>query len=181
MKDDFDSCFSFHKSWARSETQRPKEVTWAVRTAVIYGKERTLPRLTAWYGTKAYRYSGVVNTPSPMPDWLELLRENVQHVTGAVFNSALLNLYRDGNDSVAWHSDDEPELGKEPTIASVSFGATRRFSIVHKGHGGKWNIDLEDGDLLVMKGRSQLDYLHCLRKTKKAVEPRINITFRYVR
>lgn len=172
--------FELYRCWAHG-IGTPGFVIWEQPTMKMYGREIKVPRMTAWYGTKAYKYSGIINAPAPMPEWLELLRMNVQHrTTDTVYNSALLNLYRDGSDSVSWHADDEPELGKNPTIASLSFGATRRFAVKHRTTGARWDMDLRDGDLLIMRGRSQLDYVHSVPKTTKAVGPRVNITFRYI-
>ncbi|MFM7126496.1 MAG: alpha-ketoglutarate-dependent dioxygenase AlkB family protein, partial [Actinomycetota bacterium] len=100
--------------------------------------------------------------------------------TGQVFNSVLVNLYRDGNDSMGWHADDEPELGPEPVIASVSLGRTRRFRLRHRETRDIVEIDLESGSLLVMSGLSQARWMHAVPKSKRIVEPRINLTFRWV-
>lgn len=157
------------------------------REVRMFGKVRPVPRLVAWYGASSYSYSGQTHPAAEMPGWLESLRLELEDACGARFNSVLANYYRDGRDSVAWHADDEPELGKQPTIASVSLGAARRFGIrsrTPKGTGaGSWDIQwltLEHGDLLVMSGDSQRDYMHCLPKTPAAVGPRLNLTFRFV-
>ena len=112
---------------------------------------------------------------------LSAIRELVSSSAQVSFNSVLLNLYRDGSDSVSWHSDDEEELGAEPTIASMSLGATRRFRLRERRTRESLGLDLADGSLLLMSGASQRDWEHCLTKTKRAVGPRINLTFRVVR
>lgn len=158
-----------------------RTIDWEHPTVRLFGIARRVPRMTAWFGEATYTYSGVVNQPQPMPGWLDAMRENLQEVTGARFNSVLLNRYRDGADSVAWHSDDEPELGPEPTIASVSFGGRRRFSVRRRtDRAERADVYLEDGDLLVMSGRSQADWEHCLPKTAIMCNQRVNATFRWV-
>jgi alkylated DNA repair dioxygenase AlkB len=114
-----------------------------------------------------------------MPVWLDSMRLAVEHHTGARYNSVLANYYRTGADSVAWHADDEPELGSEPTIASLSFGSSRRFAIKSRADNSVMACFLDHGDLLVMSGRSQADYLHSITKTARSVSPRLNLTFRW--
>lgn len=152
-------------------------------TIRVYGRECRTPRLVAWYGEAGYSYSGQTHPPLAMPPWLEALRNSVESVTRVRFNSVLANYYRDGRDSVAWHADDEPELGSEPMIASVSLGASREFAIKPRARADarRWRVMLDHGDLLLMRGRSQLDYLHALPKTSKPVGPRLNLTFRQSR
>jgi alkylated DNA repair dioxygenase AlkB len=115
-----------------------------------------------------------------MTDLLDEFRLKCESVAGASFNSVLVNLYRDGNDSVSWHSDNEAINGREPTIASVSLGATRRFDLRHRETKQTVRVDLEGGSLLVMSGLSQICWVHQIAKTKTAVGPRINLTFRLV-
>ena len=149
---------------------------------VIFGKVTPLPRLTAWYGDEGagYEYSGIRNEPLEWTAELARLRDEAGEAAGVSFNSVLLNLYRDGSDSVSWHSDDEPELGQDPTIASVSLGATRRFKLRHKATRETVVRDLEDGSLLLMSGNSQRLWEHCITKTRRPVGKRINLTFRVV-
>lgn len=160
-------------------------VPWVQPTVRIFGSERPTPRLTCWYG-REYAYSGSVNAPAPMPAWVREIADAAEvaagaFVYGARFNSVLLNYYRDGRDSVAWHADDEPELGDEPIIASLSLGAPRRFSIRRRtNHSERSDVDLGGGDLLVMHAESQRDYLHSVPKTAREVGPRINLTFRWI-
>ena len=153
----------------------------------MMGKRIPLPRLTAWVGEGAYEYSGIENNPD---SWgtratvlrIEVLRTlNIDLELGVDVNSMLANLYRDGSDSVSWHSDDEPELGDAPLIASVSLGATRRFKLRNKTTNEKIDLDLTGGSLLLMGGDIQQHWEHCVPKTKKHVEPRLNLTFRNVK
>ena len=159
-----------------------KSVAWTQGEIVIFGKVTPLPRLTAWYGDEGagYEYSGIRNEPLEWTGELARLRDEVGEAAGVSFNSVLLNLYRDGSDSVSWHSDDEPELGQDPTIASVSLGATRRFKLRHKATRETVVRDLEDGSLLLMSGNSQRLWEHCITKTRRPVGKRINLTFRVV-
>ena len=142
-----------------------------------------MPRLTAWYGEPGavYTYSGLRNTPEPWTPELAEIRSDLERATGLAFNSVLLNRYRDGRDSVSWHADDEPELGPEPAIASVSFGAVRSFvlrSKVHRKREG--SVMLEHGSLLIMKGRSQALLEHALPKDARVTDERVNLTFRQI-
>ena len=137
------------------------------------------PRLTAWMGDHAYRYSGLTNEPQPWPPALATLRDRLSEELGAPFNSCLANLYRDGSDSMGYHADDEPELGPQPVIASISLGARRRFALRHRTSRQRWTWELGEGDLLVMSGESQRDYLHAVPKTARPVGPRMNLTFRH--
>ncbi len=133
-------------------------IHWKQKTIQIFGKEMPIPRLTAWYGDagKSYIYSGIEHHPEPWNTTLELIKLKIEEIAKVHFNSVLLNLYRDGKDSVSWHSDDEPELGKNPIIGSVSFGGTRCFSLRHKQFKNhKIDVDLTNGSLLLMKGETQ--------------------------
>jgi len=157
------------------------EVDWRQDTARIVGREVPLPRLTAWYGDAGYRYSGIDNPPQP---WLPLLAElkaRAEDLACTTFNSVLANLYRDGRDSMGWHSDDEPSLGRNPVIASLSFGAVRRFRLKHKREPMSLTLDLEPGSCLVMAGALQHHWRHALPKTRKPVGPRVNLTFRLIK
>jgi alkylated DNA repair dioxygenase AlkB len=156
-------------------------MTWDQPTIRIFGRECKIPRLTRWFGEAGYTYSGAANAPAPMPAWLDKIRRGVEAKTGARFNSALVNYYRDGRDSVAWHADDEKELGARPTIASLSLGASRTFYIrLAADNAAKWRVELADGDLLIMRDEAQSDYQHSVPKTAAPVGPRINITFRWI-
>lgn len=165
-----------------------RKVKWQQQSIKIFGKSVVSPRLSAWYGDQRaiYRYSGTVNMPMPWIDELLEIGDLVAAYTEQSFNSVLLNLYRNGNDSMGRHSDDEPELGISPTIASVSLGATRRFILHpnsdHRQSASKASIkvELKHGSLLVMFGMSQQNWKHSLPKTKRVTEPRINLTYRWV-
>ena len=159
------------------------EVPWQQRSVRLFGNEVPQPRLVAWYGDpgKRYAYSGVELEPLPWSEAILALRERCERVAGRAFNSVLLNLYRDGDDSVAWHSDDEPELGEQPVIASLSLGAERRFDLRHRETGQTIRTRLPVGSLVVMSGDCQRDWSHQIAKTKKVRRPRINLTFRSVR
>lgn len=159
-------------------------VQWEQHTVRIAGRRLACPRLSAWYGDPGarYAYSGLALEPSPWPAPVARLRELVESRIDAPFDSVLLNLYRDGADSMGWHSDDEPELGPTPLIASVSLGATRRFVLRHRRRRdvAAVEIALAPGSLLVMSGPTQRAWRHALPKTRRPVGPRINLTFRQV-
>jgi alkylated DNA repair dioxygenase AlkB len=143
------------------------------------------PRLTSFHGDPGcrYTYSGIEYLPAPWTRSLLAIRARVRAVTGYAFNSMLANCYRDGRDSVGFHADDEPELGPrrdDIAIASVSLGAARRFVLRHRRSGQRRSYELGYGALLVMSGRTQLDWVHALPKTRRPVGPRINLTFRVI-
>jgi alkylated DNA repair dioxygenase AlkB len=156
---------------------------WKQDKIRFYGKLIDLPRLTAWYGDidKAYKYSGIPMNPLPWTESLLEIKTRIESVAKIRFSSVLLNQYRDGKDGVAWHCDDEPELGVNPTIGSVSFGSTRAFklrsltdkSIIEK-------IDLSHGSFLLMRGETQHKWEHEIPKTAKPTKTRINLTFRVI-
>ncbi len=154
------------------------EIDWRQETAMLFGRRIPLPRLTAWYGDTGYAYSGIRHPPAPWPPRLEAIKAMVEEIAHARFNSVLLNLYRDGRDSMGWHSDDETVLGPEPLIASLSLGAARRFQFRHRRTGETVSFDLPHGACLVMKGRCQANWRHQIPKTRRPVTARINLTFR---
>jgi alkylated DNA repair dioxygenase AlkB len=154
------------------------EIAWRQEVAMIMGRKVPIPRLTAWHGEAGYVYSGIAMQPAPWTPALLELKACSEHHAGQGFNSALLNLYRDGRDSVAWHADNEPGLGRDPVIASLSLGATRRFHLKHRRSGERLSLDLGHGSCLIMAGSTQHHWLHQLPKTARAVGPRINLTFR---
>jgi alkylated DNA repair dioxygenase AlkB len=168
----------------RGFTQLLQETPWRQETAHLFQRSIPIPRLTAWYGDrgKTYAYSGIEMQPEPWTTTLLELKTAIETVVSASFNSVLLNLYRTGQDSVGWHSDDEPELGRNPIIASVSLGATRRFSLKHKRRKdlNPVHLDLSHGSLLLMQGPTQHNWVHQVPKTTKPIEPRINLTFRTI-
>ena len=156
------------------------ETPWEARNIVLFGKEVPQPRLACWYGDLAYSYSGITLDPRPMTPTLLEIKQRCEQAASARFNSVLVNLYRDGQDSMGLHADDEPELGVEPIIASVSFGGERNFRLRHRQSKDLQQISLATGSLLVMSGLSQECWMHDVPKTKKFVAPRINLTFRYI-
>ena len=158
------------------------ETVWEKPEMVMFGKKYSQAGLSTWYTDTEipYVYSGITRQPHPMTVALSNILRLCEDATSASFNSVLVNLYRDGHDSVSWHSDNEEINGSEPVIASVSLGATRRFDLRHKETGETVRVDLEDGSLLVMSGLSQHCWVHQIAKTKSKVGPRINLTFRQV-
>jgi len=156
------------------------ETAWREETVVVYGKRHLQPRLSAWHGEKAYRYSGLSLSPLPFTPLLDTIRQAAEAATGRRYNSVLLNYYRDGRDSMGMHSDDEPELGLQPAIASVSFGATRPFILRHKATKETMKLPLTDGSLLFMAGPMQANWMHGINKTTKPVGARVNLTFRKI-
>lgn len=159
------------------------EVPWEQHPIKMYGKVLMTPRLTAWYGDpqSGYAYSGTKFDPLPWSKSLATLRKKVEDFTGFNFNSVLLNYYRDGNDSVAWHSDNEKELGAFPIIASLSLGQAREFQFRSKAdHRQKYSLQLGNGSLLLMQGNLQKDWEHRIPKSTSNMQPRINLTFRVI-
>jgi len=159
------------------------EIKWRQDKIKLYGKEVNLPRQTAWYGDrgKSYTFSGIHLDPEPWTLRLLQIKEQIERVAKVSFNSVLLNLYRDGNDGISWHTDAEPELGKNPVIASVSLGGARRFMFRHKQNKDlKAEVELTHGSFLLMAGATQHFWQHQIPKTSKPVEPRINLTFRVI-
>ena len=166
------------------------EIDWQSEEIVIFGAKRRVPRLIAWHGDPdaSYVYSGVGHEPRPWTPTLERIRQRIadrlalsDSPLAAAFNSVLLNLYRDGRDGMGWHADDEPELGIEPVIASVSLGAVRRFVLRHRRRRDrKIDLALPAGSLLVMYGATQRCWVHALPKTMRPVGERINLTFRRI-
>ncbi|MGL5096457.1 MAG: alpha-ketoglutarate-dependent dioxygenase AlkB family protein, partial [Planctomycetia bacterium] len=158
-------------------------IAWKAESMMMFGKPVAAPRLSAWYGDPgaAYRYSGVTFQPTPWTEVLRRVKQRIEEPCGVVFNSVLANLYRDGRDGMGWHSDDERELGPEPVIGSVSFGAAREFQFQHKKD--KWlraAVALTNGCLLRMAGLTQTHWKHRIPKTTAPLPPRINLTFRTI-
>lgn len=154
---------------------------WEQRSIVIYGKEIQQPRLIAWYSDYSYTYSGLRLESRPLTPRLFQLKELMTDLCGSSFNGVLLNLYPDGQSSIGMHADDEPEFGPNPTIASLSLGATRRFDFKAKdGSPEIISVVLESGSVLNMSGNTQQLYKHGVAKTKENVGPRINLTFRNI-
>lgn len=167
----------------RSFQELLEEVEWKHDEVMIFGKKMITARKTAWYGDKEfeYTYSKMTKKARLWIPQLLVLKQKVEQVTGLQFNSCLLNLYQSGEEGMSWHSDAEAELGKQPAIASVSLGARRKFVLKHKASAEKLELQLEPGSLLLMTGETQQHWLHRLPKTKKVMEPRINLTFRNIK
>ena len=158
-------------------------VQWRSEQVKVFGKVYDQPRLTALYADeeRSYTYAGLTLEAFSFTEKMERLKSDIEDITRHRFNSCLFNLYRNEKDSNGWHADDEPELGSQPVIASLSLGATRRFHIKHKRDKTlKRTIDLTHGSLLLMAGASQKDFKHQLPKTQSPKAPRINLTFRYI-
>ncbi len=158
-------------------------IKWKQEPIKMFGKSIMQPRLTALYGNEgvSYGYSGIRMPATNWTDSLLLIKNRVEHLTRCSFNVALLNRYRDHNDSMGWHRDNEKELGRQPVIASVSFGAGRAFQIrPYKSKATPVTLQLDNGSLLLMKGDMQTNWEHQLPKTRLVSSTRVNITFRNV-
>ena len=160
------------------------ETPWRHEDVKVWGKTFRQPRLVAWYGDPghAYRYSGISLNPLPWTDRIADIRARVEALVQTKFNSVLLNYYRDQNDSMGMHSDDEKELGPRPTIASISLGAERSFLLKSKVHPGAKlvKLPLASGSFLLMKGETQKNYKHGIGKESRSLGPRVNLTFRVI-
>jgi alkylated DNA repair dioxygenase AlkB len=182
MSHEVPGCVDYYPGWVAHPDRLlgvlQDQIAWEQHTLTLYGRTTLTPRLTAWMGDGVYRYSGIVNEPAPWPEALASLGGRLRQELGMDFNSCLANLYRDGTDSMGYHSDNEPELGPRPTIASVSLGDRRRFVLRQRTTGARWSWDLGQGDLLVMRDESQSHYAHAVPKTSHPVGPRMNLTFR---
>lgn len=184
-----DAEVSWHRHWlprdAADTLQRTlrDDVPWEVHRIRMFGRQVDSPRLSCWMGDPAarYRYSGTEFVPQPWHPALLPLRDQLSAFCGHAFNSVLLNRYRDGDDGMGWHSDNEPELGPAPVIASVSLGAPRRFLLRRRDdHAKKAEVLLDHGDLLVMGGQTQRHYQHSLPKSARPLAERLNLTFRWI-
>ncbi|TAF67545.1 MAG: alpha-ketoglutarate-dependent dioxygenase AlkB [Cytophagales bacterium] len=161
--------------------QIKEETLWQQDDITLFGKTMKIPRLQAWYGDsdKSYIYSGITLKPQTWTPTLLSMKKKIETITHVNYTSVLINLYRNGEDSMGWHADDEPELGKNANIASISLGAIRKFRFRHKDdHAQKVAIHLENGSLLLMQGATQHYWQHELPKSKKIATARINLTFR---
>jgi alkylated DNA repair dioxygenase AlkB len=156
------------------------QTDWRTEYITLWGKRHAQPRLTAWHGEARYRYSGMTLEPQPFTPLQLLLKREVERVSGRRFNSVLLNYYRDQHDSMGFHSDDESELGAQPAIASLSFGAPRTFILKHKRLPQTLKLALGDGSLLLMAGATQANWRHGINKQRAACGPRLNLTFRNI-
>jgi alkylated DNA repair dioxygenase AlkB len=163
-----------------------RDVPWQQREIKMFGRALLEPRETAWIGDPqaVYTYSGRVNEPTPWPRKLADVRTRVVEHSSSELNCVLCNRYRDGHDSMGFHADAEPELGRNPVIASLSLGATRRFQLRHRKRAdaelAKLDLDLPSGSLLIMRGTTQQHYRHGVPKQPSIVSPRINLTFRRI-
>ncbi|WP_019038038.1 alpha-ketoglutarate-dependent dioxygenase AlkB family protein [Psychroflexus tropicus] len=159
-----------------------KHIAWQNDEALILGKRIVTKRKVAWYGDKPFEYTYSKLTKRALPWTKELLelKTTVESETGSNFNSCLLNLYHDGSEGMGWHSDDEKNLENNGAIASVSFGAERKFAFKHKTTKEKIEVRLEHSSVLIMTGKTQKYWLHRLPPTKKVMLPRINLTFRTI-
>jgi alkylated DNA repair dioxygenase AlkB len=160
------------------------EIAWRSEEVVMWGRKLPQPRLTAWYGDpgRSYDYSGLRLDPLPWTPLLLDIKTRVEETAGSTFNSVLLNYYRDHHDSIGFHSDDEPELGDRPIIASLSLGAERTFILKHKtlGRLGRVQLRLAAGSLLLMSGDTQRCWRHGILKESRTCGPRVNLTFRRI-
>lgn len=159
-----------------------QNLSWRQDSIKMYGKSVKIPRLQAWYGDPEakYTYSGLDMTPMPWNDALMNIKYDLEELCDTRFNSVLANFYRDGQDSMGWHADNEPELGEKPVIASVTLGQARDFDFRHNVTGEKVRFTLQNGSLLLMKGSTQRYWQHALPKRMRANCGRINLTFRNI-
>jgi len=174
------SFYSSNEADKLFETLRA-ETHWQQDDITIFGKTYQQPRLTALYGSsnQPYSYSNITMQPKLFTSTLSAIKTAIEKESKHLFNTVLLNLYRDGNDSNGWHSDNEKSLGKNPVIASVSFGEKRPFHFKHRHlKHERHKLNLDHGSLLIMKGEMQHYWLHQIAKTKKAIKERVNLTFR---
>ncbi|WP_185670497.1 alpha-ketoglutarate-dependent dioxygenase AlkB family protein [Chryseobacterium sp. POL2] len=182
----FDGCVLYYgKIFSTEETlefysKLLNDISWQHDEALIFGKLITTKRKVAWYGddTSPYTYSKRTKVAKQWTPELLEIKKNIEKISQESFNSCLLNLYHDGAEGMAWHSDAEREMKKNAAIASVSFGAERKFSFKHKTSGETVSLTLESGSLLIMKDETQQHWLHRLPPSKKIATPRINLTFR---
>lgn len=173
----------FNEDFTRDAFEFLRENTpWEQPEIVMFGKKHKQSCLSTWHSDVGinYMYSGVERMAHPLNEILSEIRRRCEVAANSKFNSVLVNLYRDGSAGMGWHADNEAINGREPTIASVSLGATRRFDLRHRETKQTVKVDLEDGSLLVMSGLSQQCWVHQIAKTAKPVGPRINLTFRLV-
>jgi len=163
-------------------TELQKSISWEQDVIRLFGKTFITQRRVAWFGDEPYeyKYSKIGRVAKPWTNSLRYIKEVVESNCDETFNSCLLNLYRDGNEGMGWHADNEKELKLNGTIASVSLGAERKFSFKHKVSQEVVDINLENGSALLMKGEIQQFWKHCLPKSKKISKPRVNLTFRNI-
>ena len=183
-----DTWLDFQLDWlSPSEAQRclaavRAEVTWAAREIVLYGKRIMQPRLVGWAGEVAYRYSGQTLEPRAFTDTVRALTDRVNAFAGTRFNHVLLNRYRDDRDNMGMHADDEPELGPDPVVATLSLGATRRMTLVPRRprDGERRALELPAGSLLIMRGACQRRFRHGIPREPRVTDERVSLTFRQI-
>ncbi|WP_342808318.1 alpha-ketoglutarate-dependent dioxygenase AlkB [Alteromonas sp. M12] len=158
------------------------KLAWQQDSIQIYGRTVAIPRLQAWYGDQeaTYQYSGLSMQPNPWVSELQQLKKTLEQVCETHFNSVLANWYRNGQDSMGWHADNEIELGRQPIIASLTLGQTRDFDFKHMQSGQKVRFPLHNGSLLIMAGNTQQFWQHSLPKRSQLMAGRINLTFRKI-
>jgi alkylated DNA repair dioxygenase AlkB len=185
---DADICYARHVDLGQPPESLLRQliatVPWRAETVVLWGKRYAQPRLIAWYGDDGarYTYSGIQLAPLPWTPALADLKQRIESIAGVTFNSVLLNYYRDGHDSMGFHSDDERELGPAPVIASISLGEQRTFILKHrmKRDVRPVRLSLASGSVLLMRGDTQKCWKHGVEKEKRVCAPRINLTFRRI-
>jgi len=183
-----DSAITFWPNWLSITdadnllSKSIESIDWRADIIRIVGKQIPIPRLQQWFGQPgtSYTYSNICMQAVSFPDWIDRLRLSVEEQTESTFNRALVNYYRDGLDSVDWHADDEPELGPEPVIASLSLGVERVFQLRHRLTKQRISISLPHGSLLMMGAGIQSYWQHRIAKVANLQEPRVNFTFRYM-
>jgi alkylated DNA repair dioxygenase AlkB len=183
-----DTWLDFQLDWlSPSEARRciaavRTEVAWAEREIVLYGKRIMQPRLVGWAGEVAYRYSGQTLEPRAFTDTVRALTDRVNAFAATRFNHVLLNRYRDGRDNMGMHADDEPELGPDPVVATLSLGATRRMTLVPRRprDGERRSLELPDGSLLIMRGACQRRFRHGIPREPRVTDERVSLTFRQI-
>lgn len=184
----FDGIVNYHGMvWGQFEADHflkvlSTDIAWEHDEVMMFGKKIITKRKVAWYGDKPfdYTYSHVKKSALPWTAVLKAIKDKVEQASGETYNSCLLNLYHNGEEGMGWHTDNEKELKKEGAIASVSFGAVRKFAFKHKETQEKVELTLDNGSLLVMKGTTQSHWLHRLPPSKKVAQQRINLTFRTI-
>jgi alkylated DNA repair dioxygenase AlkB len=184
----FDQQFLLYPSWLNHDNAKRlldelyASIRWQEEWISMYGKQVLCPRLTYWMGDNSarYEYSNIMHQPNSWHPEVESIKNTIQRQFKASLNSCLLNLYRNQNDSVSWHQDNEPELGCEPLIASLSLGESRVFEIKNIQSKKKFKLQLRHGDLLIMQKGSQSNWLHQLPKSDHVCSSRINLTFRFI-
>lgn len=178
----------YGKSFSNQEAQEYFDalfhnIEWKYDEVNLFGKNIITNRKVAWYGDPGltYTYSNITKEALLWTNELLVIKNKIENITGEKFNSCLLNLYQNGNEGMGWHTDNEKELEENGAIASVSFGANRKFSFKHKTTKENVSLILENGSVLIMKGTIQKHWLHCLPKSKKVTTARINLTFRQIK